>query len=73
MGFFRRLGFLLIINIFVITMASILATVISTAFGLEGEWTFYIVFYSLIGFWWCFSLSLYIKMDGKKIYEGEDY
>ena len=40
-------------------MASVLATVIMTAFGIKGEWGFYIVFYSLIGFGGAFiSLAL---------------
>ena len=66
MGFFRRMFFLLIINIFVITMASILATVIATTFGLEGEWTFYIIFYSIIGFGGAFFSLAISKWAAKK-------
>ena len=66
MGFFRRMIFLLIVNIFVITMASILATVIQTTFGLEGEWVFYIVFYSLIGFGGAFFSLAISKWAAKK-------
>lgn len=40
-------------------MASILGTIIMQVFGLEGEWAFYAVFYSLIGFGGAFiSLAL---------------
>ena len=59
MSFFRRMFFFLLLNILIITMASILATVIMTVFGIKGEWGFYIVFYSLIGFGGAFiSLAL---------------
>ena len=60
MTFFKRLFFLLIINFFIILMASVLATVLASVFGIKGEWTFYIIFYSLIGFGGAF-LSLRIS------------
>ena len=60
MGFFKRIFLILVLNFFIIITASILATVIATAFGIKGEWTFYIVFYSLIGFGGAF-LTLFIS------------
>ena len=50
MTFFRRIFFFLLINILVVTTAAILGTVITQALGIKGEWGFYLVFYSLIGF-----------------------
>ena len=50
MSFFRRIFFFLAINILVVTTAAILGTVITQALGIKGEWGFYLVFYSLIGF-----------------------
>ncbi len=50
MTFFRRIFFFLLINILIVATASILASVIMRALGIEGEWGFYLVFYSLIGF-----------------------
>ena len=59
MSFFRRIFFFLLINFLIVTTASILATVIMRVFGFQGEWTLYIVFYSLIGFGGAFfSLAL---------------
>ena len=66
MGFFRRIAFFLIINIFIVTMASILATVISQAFGIDGEWSFYIILYSIIGFGGAFFSLLISKWAAKK-------
>ncbi|MDE0092609.1 MAG: protease HtpX [Oligoflexia bacterium] len=63
MSFFRRIFFFLLINFLVITTASILASVIMTVFGIKGEWGFYIVFYSLLGFGGAFislAMSRYI-------------
>ena len=60
MGFFKRIFFLLIINFFIVLMASVLATVIASVFGIKGEWSFYIILYSLIGFGGAF-LSLRIS------------
>ena len=50
MSFFRRMFFFLAINILVVTTAALLGTFITQAFGIKGEWGFYLVFYSLIGF-----------------------
>lgn len=50
MSFFRRIFFFLLINILVVTTAAILGTIITQALGIQGEWGFYLVFYSLIGF-----------------------
>ena len=59
MSFFRRIFFFLFINIFIVLTASILGTVIVQALGIEGEWGWYIVFYSIIGFGGAFvSLAL---------------
>ena len=59
MSFFRRIFFFLFINILIVTTASILMTVITQVFGIQGEWTFYLIFYSLIGFGGAFlSLAL---------------
>ena len=59
MSFFRRTFFFLLLNFLIITTAFILVTFLTTAFGITGEWSFYIVFYSLIGFGGAFlSLAL---------------
>ena len=69
MSFIKRIFLILLINLFIITTASILATVLSAAFGIEGEWTFYIIFYSLIGFGGAF-LSLFISKWMAKKFMG---
>ena len=66
MGFFKRIFLILVLNFFIIITASILATVIATAFGIKGEWTFYIVFYSLIGFGGAFLTLFLSKWLAKK-------
>ena len=50
MSFFRRIFYFLILNFFIVTTASILGFFITNALGIEGEWGYLIVFYSLIGF-----------------------
>lgn len=69
MGFFRRIFFFLIVNLLVVTTAIILATVISQALGIEGEWSFYIIFYSIIGFGGAF-FSLWISKWAAKKFMG---
>ena len=69
MGFFRRMFFFLIINLFVVLTAVILATIVSQVFGIEGEWSFYIIFYSIIGFGGAF-LSLFISKWAAKKFMG---
>ena len=76
MSFFRRIFFFLLINFLVITTASILAVFITTAFGIKGEWGFYIVFYSIIGFGGAFislALSRYLakKMMGVRVIDPQ--
>ncbi|MCY4320869.1 MAG: protease HtpX [Bdellovibrionaceae bacterium] len=76
MSFFRRMFFFLLINILVVTTASILALFITTAFGIKGEWGFYIVFYSIIGFGGAFislALSRYLakKMMGVRVIDPQ--
>ena len=59
MSFFRRIFYFILLNIFIVTTASILGVFITQALGIKGEWGFYIVFYSLIGFGGAFiSLAL---------------
>ena len=59
MSYFRRIFYFLVLNLFIITTASILGVFITQALGIKGEWGFYIVFYSLIGFGGAFvSLAL---------------
>ena len=59
MSFFRRMFYFLILNFFIVTTASILCFFITNALGIEGEWVYLIVFYSLIGFGGAFlSLAL---------------
>ena len=50
MAFFRRIFYFLILNFFIITTVSVLAFFITEIFGFQGEWTFYIILYSLFGF-----------------------
>jgi len=47
---FKRIFFFVFINILVVTTAAILGIIITQALGIRGEWGFYLVFYSLIGF-----------------------
>ncbi|MCZ0931801.1 MAG: protease HtpX [Oligoflexia bacterium] len=76
MSFFRRIFFFLLLNFLIITTASILAVFITTAFGIKGEWSFYIVFYSIIGFGGAFlslALSRYFakKLMGVRIIDPQ--
>ncbi|MBC6415161.1 MAG: protease HtpX [Bdellovibrionales bacterium] len=50
MSFFRRIFYFLVLNFLIVLTASVLGTLITQSLGIEGEWGFYIVFYSLIGF-----------------------
>ena len=67
MSFFRRMFFFILLNILIVTTASILATVIMTAFGIQGEWGYYIVFYSLIGFGGAFLSLAMSRFFAKKM------
>ena len=67
MSFFRRMFFFMLLNILIVTTASILATVIMTAFGIQGEWGFYIVFYSLLGFGGAFLSLAMSRFFAKKM------
>ena len=69
MSFFRRIFFFLAINILIVTTASILGVIITQALGIKGEWGFYIVFYSLIGFGGAF-LSLAMSRYFAKKFMG---
>lgn len=69
MSFFRRVFFFLAINLLVVTTAAILGTIIVQALGIKGEWGFYLVFYSLIGFGGAF-LSLAISRVLAKKFMG---
>ena len=76
MSFFRRIFFFLLLNFLVITTASILAVFLTTAFGIKGEWSFYIILYSLIGFGGAFfslALSRYFakKMMGVRVIDSQ--
>ena len=76
MVFFRRIFFFLLLNFLILTTASIVATVAMTAFGIQGEWTFYIIFYSLIGFGGAFlslAMSRYFakKMMGVRVIDPQ--
>ena len=67
MSFFRRIFFFLLINILVVTTAAILGTVITQALGIKGEWGFYLVFYSLIGFGGAFFSLAMSRYFAKKL------
>ena len=69
MSFFRRYFFLIFINILVVTTALILAQILMQIFGIQGEWGFYFVFYSLIGFGGAF-VSLYFSKSLAKKFMG---
>ena len=66
MSFFRRIFFFLVINILIVTTAAILMTVITQAFGIKGQWTFYLIFYSLIGFGGAFFSLAMSRFFAKK-------
>jgi len=69
MVFFRRIFYFLILNFFIVTTAGILGFFITNALGIEGEWGFLIVFYSLIGFGGAF-FSLFISRWTAKKFMG---
>ena len=66
MSFFRRIFFFLLINFLVVLTASVLGTIIVQALGIKGEWGFYMVFYSLIGFGGAFISLALSRMLAKK-------
>ena len=66
MSFFRRMFFFLLINFLVVTTAAILGTLIVQALGIKGEWGFYLVFYSLIGFGGAFFSLAVSRVMAKK-------
>ena len=72
MSLIKRFFYFIVLNILIVTTASIVGTIIIKAFGIKGEWGFYIVFYSLIGFGGAFvslALSRYFakKMMGVRV------
>lgn len=69
MAFFRRMFYFLILNFFIVISASILCFFITNAFGIQGEWGYLIVFYSLIGFGGAF-LSLALSRFAAKKFMG---
>ena len=69
MNFAKRFFYLILINIFVVVMASIAASLLSSFFGWDGQWTFYIIAYSLIGFGGAF-LSLFLSKWAAKKFMG---
>lgn len=50
MFLFRRMFFFLAINFLIIMTASVLAFMVMGALGIKGEWPFYIILYSILGF-----------------------
>jgi len=66
MSFIKRFGLLIAINMFIVFMASILASVLAQVFGIQGEWPFYIIFYSIIGFGGAFFSLFISKWVAKK-------
>ena len=66
MSLFRRIFFFLVINILVVTTVAILMTVITSTFGIKGEWTFYLILYSLIGFGGAFFSLAMSRFFAKK-------
>lgn len=66
MFFFRRIFFFLFINFLVVTTAAIVGTIITQALGIQGEWGFYLVFYSLIGFGGAFFSLAMSRVFAKK-------
>ncbi len=50
----------------IVTTASILGVIITQAFGIKGEWGFYLVFYSLIGFGGAFLSLAMSRFFAKK-------
>ena len=67
MFFFRRIFFFILLNFLIVTTASILAVFITTAFGIKGEWSFYIVLYSIIGFGGAFISLAMSRFFAKKM------
>lgn len=66
MSFFRGIFYFLILNFFIVTTASILGFFITNALGIEGEWGYLIVFYSLIGFGGAFFSLAISRWTAKK-------
>ena len=76
MSWFRRIFYFLLLNFLLITMASVLANVIMVAFGIQGEWVFYIILYSSFGFGGAFitlAMSRYFakKMMGVRVIDPQ--
>lgn len=69
MVFFRRMFYFFILNFFIVISASILCFFITNALGIQGEWGYLIVFYSLIGFGGAF-LSLAMSRFAAKKFMG---
>lgn len=68
MAIFRRLFYFILINFLIVLTASIVATLIIHYFGIQGEWSMYAVFYSLIGFGGAFFALLMSRYFAKKFF-----
>ena len=66
MSFFRRMFFFLALNLLIVLMASIVLMIIINSLGIKGEWTIYIIFYSLIGFGGAFASLAMSRFLAKK-------
>ena len=68
MATFRMLFYFIIINFLIVFTASVVATLIMRYLGIEGEWTMYAIFYSLIGFGGAFFSLLMSRYFAKKFF-----
>ena len=66
MSIFRRYFFFIALNFLIVISASIIATMAMAYFGIQGEWTFYLISYSLIGFGGAFFSLAISKWSAKK-------
>ncbi len=68
MAIFRRLFYFIIINFLIVLTASVIASFIMRYFGIEGEWSWYAIFYSVIGFGGAFFSLLMSRYFAKKFF-----
>ena len=66
MSIFRRFFFLIALNILIVVSASIVATLVMSYFGFQGDLPFYLILYSLIGFGGAFFSLAISKWSAKK-------
>ena len=73
MSMFRRLFYVILMNILILLVISVIGGIVIRVFGIKGQWGVYLVFYSLLGFGAAFISPYDVEMDSYQDDGSESY